>query len=231
MYKRGARVRSGHSHGVFRVLYGEYRRLAHLVIDCLGRVHRLGHRQARRRAGRATEPGLPPREHDRSTALDNAYATLDLLLNRWGPDDVRGPRYGLTHMSSRADLDHEAARACAELISFLVRATFARMLPLGQRSEADCKAVMCEIRSQEAEFVRHRTKMNEPGWSKSFYEVTVSYLEFFAAKSEAGEPVPGGDDFARRMLRLHKLTMSLTRDDGSDKWVEASPIEDLEEAA
>ena len=41
----------------------------------------------------------------------------------------------------------------------------------------------------------------------------------------------GGDDFARRMLRLHKLTMSLTRDDGSDKWVEASPIEDLEEAA
>ena len=46
-----------------------------------------------------------------------------------------------------------------------------------------------------------------------------------------GAPIPGGDDFARRMLRLHKLTMSLTRDDGPDKWVEASPIGDLEEAA
>ena len=134
-------------------------------------------------------------------------------------------------MSSRADLDHEAARACAELISFLVRATFARMLPLGQRSEADCKAVMLHIRTQEAEFVRHRTEMNEPGDSKSFYEVTASYLEFFDAKSAAGEAIPGGDDFARRMLRLHKLTMSLTRDDGSDKWAEASPLEDLEESA
>ena len=68
-------------------------------------------------------------------------------------------------------------------------------------------------------------------WSTTFYEVTASYLEFFDAKSAAGAPIPGGDDFARRMLRLHKLTMSLTRDDGSDKWVEASPIEDLEEAA
>ena len=85
--------------------------------------------------------------------------------------------------------------------------------------------------SSQAEFVRHRTKMNEPGDSKSFYEVTASYLEFFDAKSAAGEPIPGGDDFVRRMLRLHKLTMSLTRDDGSDKWVETSPIEDLEEAA
>ena len=128
-------------------------------------------------------------------------------------------------------MDHEAATACAELIWFLVRATFARMLPLGQRGEADCKAVMCEIRTQETAFVRHRNKVNNPGWSKSFYEVTASYLEFFDAKSAAGAPIPGGDDFARRMLRLHKLTMSLTRDDGSDKWVEASPIEDLEEAA
>ena len=88
-----------------------------------------------------------------------------------------------------------------------------------------------EIRTQEADFVRHRTKVNNPGWSKTFYEVTASYLEFFDEKSAAGRPIPGGDDFARRMLRLHKLTMSLTRDDGSDKWVEASPIEDLEEAA
>ena len=139
-------------------------------------------------------------------------------------------------MSSRADLDHEAATACAELISFLVRATFARMLPLGQRSEADCKAVMCEIRTQETAFVRHRKKCvaeseYNKNWSTTFYEVTASYLEFFDAKSAAGAPIPGGDDFARRMLRLHKLTMSLTRDDGSDKWVEASPIEDLEEAA
>jgi len=134
-------------------------------------------------------------------------------------------------MSSRANLDHEAATACAELITFLVGATFARMLPLGQRGEADCKAVMCEIRTQEGAFVRHRTKVNNPGWSKTFYEVTASYLEFFAAKSEAGEPVPGGDDFVRRMLRLHKLTMSLTRDAGRDRWVEASPLEDLEEAA
>ena len=105
------------------------------------------------------------------------------------------------------------------------------MLPLGQRGEADCKAVMCEIRTQEAAFVRHRTKVNNPGWSKTFYEVTASYLEFLDAKAEAGAPIPGGDDFARRMLRLHKLTMSLTRDDGSDKWAEASPIEDLEESA
>ena len=184
---------------------------------------------------RTTEPGLPPREDSRHTALGNTYATLDLLLNRWGPED-RGARHGLTHMSSRADLDHEAATACAELISFLVRATFARMLPLGQRSEADCKAVMCEIRTQETAFVRHRKKCvaeseYNKNWSTTFYEVTASYLEFFDAKSAAGAPIPGGDDFARRMLRLHKLTMSLTRDDGSDKWVEASPIEDLEEAA
>ena len=90
---------------------------------------------------------------------------------------------------------------------------------------------ICEIRTQETAFVRHRTKVNNPGWSKTFYEVTASYLEFFDAKAEAGAPIPGGDDFARRMLRLHKLTMSLTRDDGSDKWAEASPIEDLEESA
>ena len=144
---------------------------------------------------------------------------------------MRAVKPEATAAASRADLDHDAATACAELISFLIRATFARMLPLGQRSEADCKAVMLHIRTQEAEFVRHRTKMNEPGWSKSFYEVTASYLEFFDAKAEAGEAIPGGDDFARRMLRLHKLTMSLTRDDGPDKWVEASPLEDLEEAA
>ena len=177
---------------------------------------------------RTTEPGLPPREDSRHTALDNTYATLDLLLNRWPPGSAR---LGFTDMSSRANLDHEAATACAELITFLVGATFARMLPLGQRGEADCKAVMCEIRTQEGAFVRHRTKVNNPGWSKTFYEVTASYLEFFAAKSEAGEPVPGGDDFVRRMLRLHKLTMSLTRDAGRDRWVEASPLEDLEEAA
>ena len=91
--------------------------------------------------------------------------------------------------------------------------------------------MICEIRTQEDAFVRHRTKVNNPGWSKSFYEVTASYLEFFDAKSAAGEAIPGGDDFARRMLRLHKLTMSLTRDAGRDRWVEASPLKDLEEAA
>ena len=43
---------SGHPHGVLRVLYGEHRRLAYLVVDRVRRVDRLGHRQARRGARR-----------------------------------------------------------------------------------------------------------------------------------------------------------------------------------
>lgn len=164
---------------------------------------------------RTTEPGLPPREDSRHTALDSAYATLDLLLNRWGPgDSPYGARHGLTHMSSRADLDHQAATACVNLILFLISATFEQMLPPGHRSEADCKAVMYQIRTQEAEFVRHRTNINEPGWSKTFYEVTASYMEFFDEKAAAGEEIPEGDEFTSRMLDLHTLTKALTRDDG-----------------
>ena len=131
-------------------------------------------------------------------------------------------------MSSRADLDHEAATACAELISFLVRATFARMLPLGQRSEADCKAVMCEIRTQETAFVRHRKKCvaeseYNKNWSTTFYETTSCHVARIDDFTEAGEAIPGGVEFEQRILSLHVATWHIFergRDRCETKWTE-----------
>ena len=53
---RGSVRASGHPHRVLRVLDSEHGRLAHLVVDRVRRVHRLGDRQAQ--AGEAIPGGV-----------------------------------------------------------------------------------------------------------------------------------------------------------------------------
>ena len=146
------------------------------------------------------------------TALASTYASLDLTLNStcaWLREDPENKR--------------QAATACAEMISLFMKAYF-RLA----RTESDYMAVVRHLRSQEAAFVRHRTKCvaeseYNKNWSTTFYKTTSCHVAWIDDFTEAGEAIPGGVEFEQRILSLHVATWHIFergRDRCETKWTE-----------